>query len=108
MIGLLFKFAGEVIEIRIVGEKIIFRKSPFYAFVPIEGIQLSKFGVTKEFPDLKDHPDWRSIAIQRFKQKMREYKTETDRAKYLIQDLNNFGYSLLWIQREGFRPTKQL
>lgn len=108
MIGLIFQFAGDTIEVRIRDNDVYFRTSQSPGFAPIDGLKLSKSGVIKEFPDLEDNIEWRNISIQRFKNKMKELKTEKERAENIIQDLNKFGYNLLFVQREGFRPQKTL
>jgi len=69
MIGALFSFCGEIIEVRIDKNNCLFRTSSLGGgFAPIEAIRLDKQGTFKEFPDLKDRDDWRDEAIKRFKE----------------------------------------
>ena len=106
MIGILFQFAGETIEVRIDGSNVFFRTSQFQQFGDIDGMRMDKAGVIKEFPDLKDNKDWQNIARQRFKDKMKQIDTEMGRARYIISDLTKFGYKPLFMQKKGFRPIK--
>ena len=106
MIGIVFQFGSEVIEVRIKNSTCYFRTSQFQNYATIDGLKLDKLGVIKEFPDLKDNPDWRKISIERFKKKMKELKTEKEQAEYLISDLSKYGYVPKYLQREGHRPVK--
>lgn len=106
MIGIIFNFGTEVVEVRIKDKNIFFRTSQFQNFGDIDGIKLNKVGVLKEFPDLKDNEDWQSIARTRFKDKIKQMKTERERADYVINDLKKFGYKPLWEMVKGFRPKK--
>jgi len=105
-VGVVFQFGNETIEIRIDGINVYFRTSQLNQFATIDGLKLDKIGVIKEFPDLKDNKDWRMEAIKRFKEKIKEMDTETERVKYIVEDLSNFGYKPLYIQKKGFRPRK--
>ncbi len=106
MIGIIFRFGTEVVEVRVRGSEVFFRTSQFTNFADIDGLKLDKSGVIKEFPDLKDNPDWQKIARQRFKDSMKQMKTERERADYIENDLEQFGYIPLYEQRSGFRPRK--
>jgi len=106
MIGIIFKLGNEVLEVRIKDSVCFFRTSPLQPFATIDGLKLDKLGVIKEFPDLKDNKDWKKIAIERFKNKMKELKTEKEQASYIIEDLSKYGYEPQYLQREGFRPVK--
>lgn len=106
-IGTLFEFGSEVIEVRIEGNNCLFRTKDYGgASHPIDNLTLQKTGVIKEFPDLKDNKDWRKEAIKRFKQKLKNYKTEKQRMEYVKEDLKKFGYKPIIEQRDGFRPRK--
>lgn len=104
MIGIIFQYGSEVVKVDICGKNIIFTTGMMKA--TIEGLKLDYNGVCKEFPDLAIEQDWRKIAIERFKEKMANMKTEKERAEYLIQDLRKVGYIPLYIQKGGFRPIK--
>ena len=106
MIGIIFNFGADIIEVKIKDNNIFFRTSQFQNFGDIDGIKLNKVGVLKEFPDLKDNEDWMDIARQRFKDKIKKMKTERQQANYVIEDLQKFGYTPMWEQVSGFRPKK--
>jgi len=106
MIGIVFEFATEHIEVRINGTEVLFRTGQFMGFTTIDGLRLNRAGVIKEFPDLKDNSEWRKEAVKRFKENMEQMITEKDRAEYIIEDLRKFGYRPLYLQRSGFRPIK--
>jgi hypothetical protein len=107
MIGLIFQFASEIIEVRIDTTNIYFRtQGTNGAFATIDNLQLSYAGVCKEHPDLKSEKDWREQAIKRFKDKIKTMRTDEDTAEYIIQDLSKLGYKPLYKMKQGFRPTK--
>lgn len=72
----------------------------------IEGLQLSYAGVIKEFPDLKENPNWRLEAIKRLKEKVRSFKLEEEQADYVIEDLRKHYFVPLFKQKQGFRMEK--
>ncbi len=72
----------------------------------LEGLRFSKVGVLKEFPDLKDNPDWKIKAINRLKEHMKNKKTEMEKMLYVKEELNKFGYECLFYQRAGHRQKK--
>jgi len=74
MIGILFSFGTEAVEVRVQGFNVFFRTSQFQRFADIEGIKLDKQGTIKEFPDLKENEDWENIGKQRFKEKIKNEK----------------------------------
>jgi len=106
MIGIIFNFGTEIVEVRIKDNNVFFRTSQFQNFGDIDGIKLNKVGVLKEFPDLKDNEDWQKIARDRFKDKIKKMKTEREQADYVREDLQKYGYIPMWEQRSGFRPRK--
>ena len=106
MIGIIFQLGSEVIEVRIDGERVMFRNQQALGFTTIDGLKLNKQGVIKEFPDLKDNENWQNIARDRFKEKIKLLKTEMERTDYIIEDLKKFGYKPMYRQRQGFRPEK--
>lgn len=107
MIGLIFQFASELIEIRIDKTNIYFRTAGTNgAFATIDNLKLSYLGVCKEYPDLTGKPDWREQAVSRFKDKIKELETEEMRGSYIITDLKKYGYKPLYKQKSGFRPQK--
>ena len=91
MIGIVFSYINDVVEVRIDGDNCLFRTGQYGgAFVPIEGLKLDKNGVLKEHPDLKDNNDWNKIAIERF----------------IINELKKVGYKPMAKQKNGFRIQK--
>ena len=106
MIGIIFQFGTDVIEIRIKDSNVFFRNTNSTTFADIGGIKLDKSGVLKEFPDLRGKEDWRQQARDRFKKKIKELKTEEEQVKYIIKDLSKFGYKPMFMQKQGFRPVK--
>ena len=105
-IRVIFQFGSETIEVRIQETNVYFRTTQLVQFATIDGLKLDKSGVIKEFPDLKDKDDWKEQAIKRFKEKIKNMSSETERAKYVIEDLSKFGYKPLYIQKAGHRPIK--
>lgn len=106
MIGVIFQFGSEHIEVRVHNEFVYFRDQSSPAFGSIGNLKLNKSGVIKEFPDLKDDKEWEDKARERFREKIRSLKNETDRMNYIISDLSKFGYVPLYIQRPGHRPVR--
>jgi hypothetical protein len=106
MIGIIFSFGSEIVEVRIQDSNCFFRTSQLQRFATIEGLKLDKEGTIKEFPDLEGNEDWNKIAIGRFKEKMKSLKSEQEQAKYIIEDLSKYGYVPKYMQRAGFRPVK--
>lgn len=104
MIEILLQFGPDFILVRVDGHNVQFANTAFGAYyAPIEGLQLSKQGVEKEFPDLKDKPEWRAEAIQRFKNMIVNLKNEVQVADYIIGELRKVGYKPLYLQKKGFR-----
>jgi len=106
MIGIIFQFAAETMEVRVDRESVYFRTPQSPGFTTINGLKLDKAGVLKEFPELKDNPKWQSIARERFKEKIKECENEMERVDYIISDLKKYGYKPLYLQRQGFRVQK--
>lgn len=106
MIGVIFEYINEKVEVRVDGANVYFRTSQFPQFTTIDGLKLDKNGVLKEFPDLKGKDNWKEEAVKRFKEKIIKMKTEKERIKYIIEDLTKFGYKPLFLQEKGFRPVK--
>ena len=107
MIGVLFEFSGEIIEVRVEGTNTMFRTQQYGGqFAPIEGLHLDYAGVCREFPDLETNKEWRKIAIERFKEKIKTMKDEEERMEYIMNDLKKYGYVPRYYQKQGFRPRK--
>ena len=107
MIGIIFQFVNQIIEVRVDKNNILFRTGDFGgAFVPIDGLKLDKNGVIKEHPDLKDKDNWREESIKRFKGHIEKMETEIQKANYIISELKKVGYKPMYLQRAGFRMVK--
>lgn len=108
MIDLILYRGTEIVIVRVSGNAVTFGNSDFggAAMSDISGLKLDKEGTIKEFPDLKDNQNWRSEAIKRFKEKIREMKNEDEIADYVIKELRDKGYIPKVKQKAGFRPVK--
>ena len=106
MIGIIFKFGTEIVEVRVKGNEVFFRTPKSPGFGDIDGLKLNKVGVLREFPDLKDKDDWQKQARERFKNKIKQMKTEREKAEYIKEDLKKYGYEPYAEQIEGFRPKR--
>lgn len=105
-IQLVFQQGSDRTAIRIIGENVLFIDLQTNTVAPIEGLNLNKQGTIKEYPDLKGNPEWKKIAIQRFVDKVKSFKTEEERANWLIEEMKQMGYTGLYKQKMGFRTTK--
>jgi len=104
MIGIIFQFGGEVVETKIQGTSIYFRTSTYGSqFVPIDALYFSKEGVIKEFPDLENDSEWKTKAIDRLKEKLKELRGENEVTTYIINELGKYGYVAKYKQRQGHR-----
>lgn len=105
MIGTIFLFGSEVVEVRVDGNNVFFRNTGGI-FATIEGLKLDKSGVLKEHPDLENNDDWQKIARERFNEKIKTFNTEKEKMNYIIEDLEKFGYVAKYQQRQGFRVVR--
>jgi len=103
-VGVLFEYASEPVEVRVEGVNILFKTLQTGGWITIDNIKLSYVGVIKEFPDLEGADNWKEESIKRFKEKIKELKTEKMRAQYIMEDLQKHGYIPRYMQRKGFRP----
>ncbi len=106
MIGIIFKFGSGIVEVRVKENNVFFRTNPTQGFGDIDGIKLNKVGVLREFPDLKDKDNWQQEARKRFKEKIKQMKTEREKVEYIKEDLKKYGYEPYAEQIEGFRPKR--
>jgi hypothetical protein len=106
MIGVIFMYGPDMLEVRVDGNNITFRSGSQPAWATIEGLQLSHEGVIKEFPDLDGDSSWRTQAIERFKDKISSLKKETDKVAYIVEDLKKHGYCLKYMQKGGQRVKR--
>jgi len=106
-IGVIFEFGSEIVEVRIQDKTCLFRTGQFGgALAPIDSIKLDKAGSIKKFPDLKDKKDWKEQTLKRFKENLKNMKTEKERMNYIIKDLAQHGYKAKYYQQNGHRPKK--
>lgn len=105
-IGIIFTFAGSVVEVIVKGSEVIFMSGAQRKMGTIDNLKLDKAGVVKEFPDLAEDKDWQNKARERFKEKMIKMKTEKERAEYILDDLKKFGYVPHSWQQSGYRVIK--
>lgn len=107
MIGVVFTLGSDIVEVRVIGHEVVFRTNEFGTrFVDISGLNFSKEGVIKDYPDLKDNVNWKLEAIKRFKNELSQLPGEKERMDYIVKDLKRFGYIPLYIQKAGFRPER--
>ncbi len=101
-----FKLAGDIIDVVVKGNELLFMDIGSGMITPVTGLKFSKAGVLLEHPDLKDSPDWKKIAIKRLTTHMNNMKTEFDKLVYVRDELGKYGYECLHYQRAGHRPQK--
>lgn len=104
MIRGVFSLGGENQEVIIKGNELLFFDIASGTMTSIEGLKLSKSGVIKEMPQLKEDKEWRKKAIQRLKKEIKKHKVEKNKMNYVKEELIKFGYQPLYMQRAGFRP----
>ncbi len=101
-----FQQGSQRIIVRIIEDNVLFIDPENNMMSPIEGLSLNKQGVIKEHPDLKDDPEWKQKAIQRFTDKIKSLKSEKEKMEWIIKELKPMGYKPLFWQRQGHRPKK--
>jgi len=106
MIKSTFRLGGEVAEIIINGNDLLFHDTSSQMTTTIEGLRLNKAGVIKEFSDLKDDAEWRKKAIKRLKEHIKTMENEMDKLDYVKVELKKFGWQPLFWQKAGWRPRK--
>ena len=107
MIDLFFQHLNEFVLVRIDGHKILFGNTNYKGqLASIDGLKLNHNGVINEFPDLIGNNSWRDIAIQRFKDKIKDMSNEEEIAIYVIDDLKKHNYIPKLKQKKGFRIEK--
>lgn len=105
MIDVLMKFGTEIIFIRVNGHNVLFASSTERnKMTSIDGLRLSYDGVIKEFPELKDNPNWRIEAIAKFKDKLKSLENEDAVTNFIVNDLSKFGYVPFKKMKIGHRP----
>lgn len=101
-----FKLGGDIIEVIYGNEGLIFYDVSSGVATTIEGLKLNRTGVIKEFPDLENDSEWRKKAIDRFKEKVKSFRTEEEVISYIQLELTKYGYQALYKQKAGHRVTK--
>lgn len=105
VISATFKLASDIVISVIDGNNLMFLDSNNNIAV-LEGLKLSYQGVIKEFPDLKDNDNWKVIALERLKEKIKSYNNEMEKMNYIKEELTKFGYDALYFQKKGWRAEK--
>ena len=107
---LVFKLADEFVKVKIETGSVTFSNSSFnfQMFVPIDNLKLSREGILKEHPDLKDmeENEMKTEAIKRFKEHIKNLGGENEIKSYVIKELNSSGYALKLIEQDGFRSKR--
>lgn len=98
--------AGDVVEVVIKDTNLLFRTAGLGLITSVEGLRIDKSGVLKEFPDLEDNNEWRKIALERLKEKVKTIDGEMNRLYYVKDELTKFGWKPLFYQPAGFRQKK--
>jgi hypothetical protein len=107
MIQIIFEFLGDMELVIVDGNNVLFGNTSFGAkLATIDGLKLDYSGVIREFPDLELEADWREIAMERFKNKIKKQSTEKETALYIIDELKKFGHNPIKIQLSGSRWRK--
>lgn len=106
MLGVIFEFGTDIVEVRVGGNHVVFRNATNPNYSTIDNLQLSYTGVCKEFPDLKDSEHWRVDAIARFKTKIAELESDEDKMDYIVTDLSKHGYIPKFVQKGGHRVKR--
>lgn len=107
MIQIMFEFCGDMELVVVDGNKVMFGNTSYGArLATIEGLKLDYNGTIREFPDLELEKEWREIAIERFKEKIRKFTTEKAAAMYVVDELKKFGHNPVKIQISGSRWRK--
>jgi hypothetical protein len=104
--GGIFKLGSDIVQVGIEGNNLIFLDISSGTVTTVEGLQFSKSGVIKEFPDLKDDEEWKKKSIERLKEHMKKIESEMDKLIYVKNELNKFGWEALYYVQKGFRPKK--
>lgn len=104
MIEILFRHGGDVILVRIAGNNVEFGNTAQGGMLStIDGLNISRSGVMRQFPDLKGQPDWKEQAIKRFKKHIATFKNEVEKAEYIKEELSKWGYVPWKIKMQGKR-----
>lgn len=101
-----FQLGGDQVEVIIDADNTMFRDTSTGTTTTIHGLKLSKAGVIKEHPDLKDNEQWKEEAINRLKKHIKKMKNENKKINYIKDELIKHGYKPMFKQRAGFRPTR--
>lgn len=99
-----FQIGPDIIEVIIDAGNTMFRDTSSGTTTTIHGLKLSKTGVIKEHPDLKDDNEWKKKSIDRLKEHIKKLKTEDKKINYIKDELSKHGYTPMFKQKGGFRP----
>lgn len=105
MIRCIFRLGGQLQEVIIRGDELLFCDLNTGMITSLAGLRLSRTGVIKEFPDLDGKENWKEEAIKRFEENFKKYETEIQKVNYVKSELVKQGYEPMYWQRAGFRPS---
>lgn len=106
MINATFRFGGDLVSIKVEGNNLYFFDIGTGVISTLEGLKFSKAGVLKEHPDLENNSEWKNIAIERLKKHIKGIEGDVNKAYYLKEELEKFGYEPVHYIQAGFRPKK--
>lgn len=105
-IKLTFENGSELTEVFIDGDNLFFSNGE--EMTVIDGLQILKSDVVKQFPDLVNDEEWRKKSIERLKEHIKNIPTEREKAIYVRNELVKYGNELKFCVRNGFRPKKTI
>lgn len=110
MIDCIFQQQGKYQGVRIEGYNLTFitQQGNFWKAAPLKNLKFEISTILKEFPDLKDKrpEEIKEIALKRFEEKIRKYKSEMEIKDYVKEDLKKYGFRFIGYRRKGFRFMK--
>lgn len=101
-----FRLGGDLVDVVIKGNELMFMDVGSGMITTVDGLKFSKAGVLLEHPDLKDKIEWKKEAIVRLKEHIKQFKTEMKKMIYVKEELIKFGYDALHWQKAGWRVNK--
>lgn len=107
MIDIMLRKGGQSILVRVINRDLRFAefKGGSLLWANIDGIKFNVAGILKEFPDLEplENREVLRIGKERFKEKIKNMKSEEEIKDYIIEDLMQHGYKPKYTQRKGHR-----
>lgn len=106
---LVFKAGSDIVNVKIIGRKIYFKKiingSP--VLLEMSKINLPIEGILNKWPDLNGKPssEIKKEGAERLDRYISEMKSEEEVKNYVIKELEILGCKLVSIVKPGFRPV---